>query len=356
MTGSSVNGRDADAAACDFFAAVRQRFDAAASSAGLIEKAFRIGDRTVGVRFAGSALESLIAPALAHLLIPDAPPDLTVFAFDTATTGIRPPSPGWDLEAYGVRGEIAGFNTDQIRTVYQPGSDILLMIDRERAEAIYWTADRRNVPYWECSFPLRTIFHWWLEDLPFQPVHAGAVGLPEGGVLIAGRSGSGKSTAALACLASQLRYAGDDYVLVRHDPVHVYSLYGTVKLEADNLARFPDLAPLVSNAGRLHEEKALIYLNAARPEKMLASFPVRALLVPQVTGRRDTVLRHATAGEAFRALAPTTLFHLPGAARQAVAKMSALVSRVPVYALEAGTDLAQIPAAILRLLETGART
>ena len=34
------------------------------------------------------------------------------------------------------------------------------------------------------------------------------------GVLIAGKSGSGKSTSTLACLTSGLLYAGDDYVLV----------------------------------------------------------------------------------------------------------------------------------------------
>ena len=272
----------------EFFDSVRECFHDAVHSEPA-ERAYRIGDRTVLLRFAGRALERLLTPALEHLSLPVPPeeaPGLTVLIFDTAGTGVAPPAPAWGTAGYGVRGEIAGFNTERVRTVYQPGSDVLLMIDRDRGEGIYWTADARNVPYWESSFPLRTIFHWWLEDLEFQPVHAAAVGLAGGGVLIAGPSGSGKSTTALACLDSELGYAGDDYVLVRRAPTHVYSLYGTAKLESENLARFPRL-------------DALVYINSAAPEKMLPGFPIRAILVPRaraydalpVAGREPAGLR-----------------------------------------------------------------
>ena len=70
----------------------------------------------------------------------------------------------------------------------------------------------------------------------------------------------------------------------------------------------------------------------------------------RISGRRDTVLRRTTAAEGFRALAPTTLSHLPGAEREAFRKLSALVREVPVYTLEAGTDLPQIPRRILEFL------
>ncbi len=252
--------------------------------------------------------------------------------------------------SFGRRGEIEGFNTARIRTVFQQGADILLMLDRRRSEALYWISDYRKIRYWERSFPLRTTFHWWLEDLNLQPAHAAAVGLAEGGVLIAGQSGSGKSTAALACLDSELQYAGDDYVLVAHSPPHVYSLYNTAKLEPDNLARLPHFEALITNRDRLDREKAMIFLHACAPAKLIGGFPIRAILASRITGLRDTTLRQATAGEAFLALAPTTLCHLPGAEREAFAKINALVRQVPAYRLEAGTDLPQIPRTILGLL------
>jgi hypothetical protein len=244
-----------------------------------------------------------------------------------------------------------GFSTERYHTAFQQGADVLLMLDREQREAVYWVADAGQVPYWERSFPLRTAFHWWFEDAPLQPAHAAAVGFAEGGVLITGPSGCGKSTTALACLDSELLYAGDDYVLVQHAPSpHVYCLYGTAKLEPDNLARFPGVGAYLDNPDRLDREKALVFLRSWLPEKLSAGFPIRALVTPRVTGRRDTRLIRASAIEAVRALAPTTLYHLPGAERKAFAKIAALVRQLPCYVLEVGTDLPQIPATIIELL------
>ena len=304
------------------------------------------------LRFAGEALHDALTPAFEHLTASAASaPDLTAHLFDSAGTGVAAPPPAWEPDAFGRRGEIAGYNDARFRTVFQQGSDVLLMYDRERREAVYWIEDHAKVPYWERSFPLRTVFHWWLEERPLQPVHAAAVGLPDGGVLIAGRSGSGKSTSALACLDSELLFAGDDYVLTGTGPApHVHSLYGTAKLEPENLARFPRLAAGVVNGGRLDREKALLFPNLFAPEKLSRGFPLRALLVQRITGRPETRLGRATAAEAFLALGPTTLCHLPGGEGAALAKISALVRRVPVYALEAGTDLARIPETILGLL------
>ena len=120
--------------------------------------------------------------------------------------------------------------------------------------------------------------------------------------------------------------------------------------EVENLARFPRLRAAVSNESRLDTEKALVFVSRFAPGKLIGGFPIRALLVSRITGRQDTVLRRATAAEGFRALAPTTLSHLPGAEREAFRKLSALVREVPVYTLEAGTDLPQIPRRILEFL------
>ena len=343
--------RESETRAEQFFQSLRARHEAAVNRVGLNHKCFRIGDRIASLRFAGDALERILSPALEHLRVaPNQSSDLEVFLFDSASTGVLPPAPDWSVDAYGIRGTIAGFDTNSIRILYQPGADVLLMLNRQRSEAIFWTADHRKIPYWECSFPLRTIFHWWMEDLPFQPMHAAAVGLQDGGVLIAGPSGTGKSTSALACLDSDLLYAGDDYVLVRHEPALVYSLYGTAKLAPENLKNFRGLAPFVSNPERLSDQKALIFVNSHLPEKLGLSFPIRALLIPRISGRVDTVLRRTTAAEAFRSLAPTTIFQLQGGERRTIAKISALVREVPAYILEAGTDLTQIPARILEFL------
>lgn len=327
-------------------------FTDAAQAHGLTERRFHIAGRTIALRFAGHALVPLLAPALEHLETTAAGPvDLTVHLFDSESTGVRMPPPPWPATAYGAKGEITGFNGARLRALYQPGINILHLLNVADASAIYWAPTFRLIPYWESSFPLRTILHWWMQSTPLQPVHSGAVGMTGGGVLIAGISGSGKSTTTLACLDSELLYAGDDYVVVDTDEPWVHSAYSTAKLDATNVGRLEWLRPRMANPGRLETEKAMFFLARHVPEKLSAGFPLRAIVLPRVTGRQDTAIRRATSQAALLAIAPTTVMHLPGAERATFAKITRLVRRVPSYTLEAGTDLRQIPGAIRGLLK-----
>jgi hypothetical protein len=261
------------------------------------------------------------------------------------------PPPPWPSTAYGRRGHIQGFNNQRIYTFYQPGVDLLRLLDQEQNLAHLWVAYPERIPYWEHSFPVREIWHWWLRDRPFQLVHAGAVGTEQGGVLLAGKSGSGKSTTSLLCLRSGLLYAGDDYVLVQTRPTpHVYGLYNIGKLEHKDMERLPQLRRLVHNPVYIQAEKAMIYVHERCPEKMALGFPLKAILVPRVTGSTETRLREATPLDALAALAPTTLKHLPRANWEAIQKMRELAGQVPTYVLELGTDLDAIPAVIADFL------
>jgi hypothetical protein len=132
-------------------------------------------------------------------------------------------------------------------------------------------------------------------------------------------------------------------------------MYNTAKLEPGNVSRLPHLRALVTNLNQLETEKALIYLKDHYPDKLISGFPIKAILLPRVTGRRDTTLTNASPMAGLRALAPTTLYHLPRASHEAFLKMADLVKHVPVYNLELGTDLSQIPATVLDLLGRGGR-
>jgi hypothetical protein len=341
-------------APADFFAETIERFECAARRVGLHERWYSIAGAPLRLRFAGESLVPLMTPAMAHLAIePQKEAALTVSFFDTESTGTPMLRPRWGRDSYGAKGEITGYNTDRVRTTYQPGEDILRMIDRQRRQAVYWTPTFRLVRWWEVSFPLRTILHWWCIGQPLQTVHAGAVGTATGGgVLIAGRSGSGKSTATLACLFDGLLYAGDDYVLVRCAPVPwVYSLYSTAKVEPSNLELLPGLRPFLHNPGHLDTQKAMVFLHRSHPESLTSGLPLKAIFLPRVTGRRETSLRPAAPAQALLTLAPTTLNHLPGAGDEAFQKMSSLVKQVPCYHLEAGTDLPQIPRLVREYLD-----
>jgi len=337
----------------EFTEAAETCFVRAAKASGLHKRAFILGGHRIEMQFAGTKLLDPMTRALAHCAVPvEGAAELRVCFFDTESTGTPMARPAWSPDQYTGSGQIANFCDERVETSYQLWWDVFQCLDRERKVALYWTPSWRVLPWWEVSFPLRVILHWWLRDTEWQPVHAAAVGSADGGVLIAGPCGAGKSTTALSCLGSRLHYAGDDYTLARVGPSpHVSCLYSTAKLDPEGLERFPHLAASVTNRDRLDREKAMLFLNESQPAALIGGFAVRAVVVPEVTGRRDTALEPAAQSLAMLALAPTTTKHLPAARARTAAKLIRLTKSAACYRLLAGTDLAQIPEALTGLVE-----
>ena len=362
VTNSSVTADGLDRIA--FFQAVHEGFRRAEQNIGAsINRFYRIGGHTICLRFAGPALIPHITPAIAHLSTePIEAPAMTICLWDSTSTKTRMPlmvsglisllSIHW-MELLDIRREIKEFNDSRIRTTFHIGPNILSVLDLQQNLALYWVHDACQIPYYEKGYPLTTLLSWWLESRDLQCVHAAAIGTFRGGVLLSGKGGAGKSTSALACVDSGLGFLADDYCLVATDSSpYAHSLYNTVKLKGEeDIRRFPLFAPLISNADRLNDEKAMIFLQEHYPRKILQGFPVRAVLLPHVTGEKKTRLRKATAGETLKVLVPSTLFQLPGAGQKAFHLMSKLVKQVPCYAIELGTDISEIPKVILSLLK-----
>ena len=321
------------------------------AAGGPIDRFYDIGGYIIRLRFAGPGLVPYITPALAHLAAePASAPALTIWLWDSVSTHTEMPPPWWSDDNISRR-DTRAYYTQRVRTAFQLGSNILSMLDHTLDRAIFWIRDARKTPYYETGAPLQTILYWWMRGHGRQFTHAAAIGTPTGGVLLAGKSGSGKSTTALACLHSSLGYTGDDYcLLATDDDPYVFSLYSTGKLDPDNVHRFPDLAPLIKNRDRLDSEKALFFLHEHYPEEIATGFPVRAVLLPKVTGRPETGLTVTSPAAGLKALAPSTLFQLAGAGREDFQAMAELVKRVPCYVLHVGTELSGIPGAIRSLL------
>lgn len=320
---------------------------------GSIDKFYTLHGHLIQFSFLGSALIPKLTPALEHWQVePDGKPELTICLWDDASTEtIMPPPPWFGYATYMPRGDIRGYNTERIRTAFQMGSDVLSALDLSQNVALYWTRNAKHLPQWEIGSPLRLILHWWLRPHGLQLVHAGAVGRLEGGVLLVGKGGSGKSTTALTCLHSDLQYLSDDYCLISTDPVSAaYNLYNTGKVKEDNISRVPHLKQFISNIDRLDQEKALFFLNKSMPHKLVANFPLKAVLIPRVTGKVDTLLTPASATASIRALMLSTMKQLAGSGPATVQMVKSLVEQVPSFYLELGTDLTQIPDTILDLL------
>jgi len=225
------------------------------------------------------------------------------------------------------------------------------MIDTERELALFHVASPQHLPVYERAAPARIILHWCIESSSVQLVHAGAVGTSEGGIVLAGKGGAGKSTTALTCLERGMRYVGDDYIAI--DTTHVpfaWSLYSTAKLNVDSVRRLPRLAASISNPNRPATDKALVFLADRYRDQMVDGFPIKAIVLPQVTDRPETEVVRVSSAASLVALAPGSIFYLPDAGAQAFHTISTLVKNVPSYALRIGKHGSHIPDLLADLL------
>jgi hypothetical protein len=249
---------------------------------------------------------------------------------------------------------VRGFSSEQVQTVFNLGSGILNVLHAGENTAIWWIHDASQTPHYVSASPLRAILHAWMRRHGRQIVHGASVGTPEGGVLIVGKGGSGKSTLALSCLPSTLLYLGDDNVLLSEDPdPFVNSVYNSAKLARDHLHRLPQLRLAVRDSGRFYAEKALLFVHEHYPGKTGSGFPVRAILVPRITGLVSTTFSPVSAATALKAIAPSTIFQLSGAGASEFQALVRIVRRVPCYVAALGTDLWQVPGLVLDLLSSG---
>jgi hypothetical protein len=283
-----------------------------------------------------------------------------VHLWDTRSTG-EPLSPFVGLLTEGIasdpyqwltaRHEIVGISNARVPATLDQWSGAFSLYDRESASGVYWVDDASALPYFERGAPLRTLLSWWLSDVGYQSVHAAGVGDTDGGVLLAGPGGSGKSTTALRCIGSGLRYLADDYCMFSVGTGQAFSMYNTAKLNGiADLHRQPRFAPLVENPDAPDHEKFLMFLERHFADEMVLSFPIRAVLVPHVTHENATTIAEISPGEALAALGPTTLLQRPGSAASALQAMGELVRSVPCYELRLATDASDAPDVIAGLL------
>ncbi|GAB4011983.1 serine kinase [Spirosoma migulaei] len=314
-------------------------------------RSFHFGSTTLNVAFIGTNHADFFTNAIAHREIPSSPADLTVFVIDYKTSTIMLPPPCWDWQQADGHGTIHGL-TDGYAGYFQQDTGVFTWVAYAEQIAIVWGTDLATLPEWERSFPFRYVLHKWQERTSrYVLVHAGAVGTVSGGVLLTGAGGAGKSTSTLACINTALHYAGDDFVMIDLEALFVHSLYNVAKLNVDNLHRFPHFQPLVANPDAALDQKFQVYLHQHYPEAVTAGFPLKAIMLPRFSGTTTTTIRSATPAEALKALAPSTLALLR-ADQRTFQKMSQLVHKLPLFWLETGTDLTQIPEQILNTLQS----
>lgn len=256
---------------------------------------------------------------------------------------------GRDLRPEGLKpNEVLNLVSDRYRAVFD--RHMLSAFDRHLDMGLFWSPDAKSITATERSTPYRNILHWWASDNGMQLTHAAAVGRSEGGALLIGRGGSGKSTTALACLAAGMGYASDDYCLVgtKDGAHHAWSAYNTGKLVDGGLVMLPQLASSVVDRDPV-TGKNILALQRRFSYRLLQGFPIKALILPRVIPADRCEARPLSKAAALAALAPSTIFQLPRV-ETTFPILSKLVAEVPCYELAVGIDIRRAPEVVDRCI------
>ena len=336
----------------------------AATAGGPVQLWYRIGGHDVCVRTIPEQDSRRLRPALRHLAIPEAPASaagLTISAWNGATPSAPPVladllrrlRTDWRLEC-GPRGEVLELRATGISAIYNAGPNVLTVIDFEQNRGWLLKLDDDAFPYWEVGSPFRFLLHEWFTARGLQYVHGAAVGTEKGGVLLVGKGGSGKSTTALLCASAGMQYAGDDYCMIDPARAWAHSLYNTGKLKgSEDYARLPELKGLSTNPDSFErggDGKGVYFLDEIWSDRVVAGMPLRAIIVPRITGQAATRVAPCSAFEALVAMLPSTVAQLPAATNEDCDRMVTLAEKLPAYVLHLGTDTRGIPAALTTLL------
>lgn len=336
-----------------------EAFSAACEKTGSHDRWMDLDGHAVRFFAAGARLTEALTPALAHLpvLTGGTIAGLEIFAWDEAESGIAPPQLPWSWAAPG----------GTVRLVLPPGGEafrihayeegvMFFMYSVETHRAVFWTRDARLLPSYFRAAPFLTLFHWWSREAGLRLVHAGCVGTADGAALIAGKGGSGKSTTSLLCVEAGMDYLSDDFCLIRSRPEPTaISLYNSGKLHRDHFQRFPSLAARSVDPVPDVFDKPLIFMQEHFPHLTKTRVPLRAVIVPQVSGEEDTRWESLSPSVALRALTSSTMFQFSPDDGTAFRDTAAALRGLRCYRLHLGTMTENIPPAVGEILKAASQ-
>jgi hypothetical protein len=186
------------------------------------------------------------------------------------------------------------------------------------------------------------------------PLHAACVGYGGEGILLLGRSGSGKTTVSLHCLLDGLEFLAEDSVLVAPNSLRATGISNFLHLRRDSLELLDSgsRAALVAQSSAIRRRSGVekLEIDLRRPQYRLAPAPLRiralVFLSPKPAGARS-LLAQVSQARMIQRLAASQRYaaHQPG-----WAAFTRQVKRLPVFELRRGRHPQQAVEALKELL------
>jgi hypothetical protein len=185
--------------------------------------------------------------------------------------------------------------------------------------------DRRDVA--------RSILSIILEPLGLFQLHAATLGDQENCVLLANKSGSGKTSLTVAGVREGLSTVGDDFLAVnaRDSLPFVYSLFSTARLHTSSYAWTGAVGQTLDV-----DMKYQFDLNNVRSSAVVVSQLVRAIVVPSIGDR--TSLHECSWREVMQALMPSSI-RVSKYPKDLIYVVERLFAGLPSFQLVVGSDV-----------------
>lgn len=333
------------AGGADFVAAAVTRARDAAGAA--VTKTIDLAPGGVGVRIhlIGERLIDELGPALLAAECPG-DPLVELWSFDHAGSGLTPPPAPWSREDFRLREEIAGWTDAPLLASFDTAHATISVADTDAGSGVHWARDAAAMAPWEGGAPLRYLLRWLLARHGLHLVHGAVVGDEHGAVLLVGRGGAGKSTAALACADAGMGLVADDYFLLGTAPEPVaHPLFAIAKADDAAVAMLGPIAARAPWAPRDWRGKYRLPVG----DLIAGPMVIRAIVCPHRAGRTGEPVAGG-ARAAAKEIVTSSLSQLPGASATTLAALRPLFDRLPCYELDTGPDLERIPAVLTALL------
>ncbi len=317
-----------------------------------ITRRYRIAGVPVALHVGAAGAAQSMLHAIEPLARPDdvAPAELSLFIWDGRGDGIElPASPVLRREDVPEAG-LGGYSGASLRAFYQPNAGVLSLFDAVSGRGHWWLRDVATTPYYERAAPFKHVLQWWIAERGGALLHSAAVGVGGEGVLIAGPSGSGKSSTALACVDAGFSFASDDYVLIDAEhPPNAHLAYATAKVLRSSLPRHAHHHRHFRNLAR-DDEKPMLFVHDVAPDRVGHALALRAVVLPAVLHCATTRLVPISPAEMLRALAPSSVLLFPLAGGAAFRRMADLCRELPCWRAELADDPDDVATALRGLL------
>lgn len=300
------------------------------------------GDLRVRVELIGEDVIATLRRGLFACEDVSADPAATIFAFESAASGVMPPKPPWPAQSFkGPRQEIPGFTDPPQLAVYDLEHSTLAFYDEDEGAGVQWFRDGTQMAPGEGGAPLRNLLRWSMGAHGAHMLHLATAG----GVLIGGPGGAGKSTTSLNCAMAGLDFTSDDFsVVTLGERPTAHAVYACIKVTDAALELLPEIADFGEPAGRDWRGKHRFDLRS----RITRSQEVRAIVLPELAAQTG-VPKPLAPGEALRRLTGGSMMVMTGAMGRSLGVLRELLERLPAYTLDVGPDLERIPEVIAEL-------